>query len=421
MESIIEVKNLEKKYTVGEQQRYVALRDVISAATQRVLQVLKKSESARDVHKNEFWALQDINFEVKKGEVLGIIGRNGAGKSTLLKILSQITPPTTGEIRLRGRVGSLLEVGTGFHPELTGRENIYLNGAILGMRKKEIEKKFDEIVAFSGIDKFLDTPVKRYSSGMYVRLAFAVAAHMEPDILIVDEVLAVGDTEFQKKCLGKMDEITKNQNRTILFVSHNLEAVKNLCTRSIVLDKGRIVFEGDTHDALQAYASMQSDGVVRVNSGVFNKNRRGSGTLSFTQIDILDFGNAQKNIFSVGERVRFKMSYEVYARMKGLHVNVCFFSDKARDLLVTDMRYEIKSEMVEKGDKGSVILEVTLDAIRPGEYILYFWIGDTDAALYGGVSHYDLLDGMVGPIIIKSENNEKTTGIFTLPSKIICQ
>jgi len=190
-----------------------------------------------------FWALSDISFEVKRGEVLGIIGRNGAGKSTLLKIMSRVTTPTKGQIKIRGRVGSLLEVGTGFHPELTGRENIFLNGAILGMTKNEIRKKFDEIVAFAEVEKFIETPVKRYSSGMYVRLAFAVAAHLEPEILIVDEVLAVGDIQFQKKCLGKMGEAAKN-GRTVIFVSHNMASVKALCGRTILLDKGKVVMEG---------------------------------------------------------------------------------------------------------------------------------------------------------------------------------
>jgi lipopolysaccharide transport system ATP-binding protein len=253
MSTIIEVKNVGKKYTVGEQHRYVALRDVMVDATHRMLAFFKKkSRSGESVRTNEFWAVRDVNFEVKKGEVLDH-RRNGAGKSTLLKILSQITPPTTGEIRLRGRVGSLLEVGTGFHPELTGRENIYLNGAILGMRKKEIEAKFDEIVEFAGIGKFLDTPVKRYSSGMYVRLAFAVAAHMEPEILIVDEVLAVGDAEFQKKCLGKMEDVTKKEGRTVIFVSHNMGAVAQLCTRTVVLEGGKVAFVGPTDKAISYY------------------------------------------------------------------------------------------------------------------------------------------------------------------------
>src|SRR5580658_94539 len=201
----------------------------------------------------QFWALDDVSFQVKQGDVLGVIGRNGAGKSTLLKILSQVTLPTSGQIKIKGRIASLLEVGTGFHPELTGRENIFLNGAILGMTKTEIRKKFDEIVAFSEIEDFIDTPVKRYSSGMYVRLAFAVAAHLEPEILIVDEVLAVGDAEFQKKCLGKMHDVATNEGRTILFVTHNMAAVRALCSRAVLFTKGRITLEGAPREIVAAH------------------------------------------------------------------------------------------------------------------------------------------------------------------------
>ena len=206
----------------------------------------------------EFWALKDVSFEVQEGEVLGIIGRNGAGKSTLLKILSRITEPTSGRVTLRGRVASLLEVGTGFHPELTGRENIFLNGAVLGMSRAEIRKKFDEIVAFAEIDKFIDTPVKRYSSGMYVRLAFAVAAHLEPEILIVDEVLAVGDAEFQKKCLGKMNEVSRRDGRTVLFVSHNMEPLLKLCDRGILLNSGQLTEIGPVSEVISAYLGKPS-------------------------------------------------------------------------------------------------------------------------------------------------------------------
>jgi len=253
---IIEVKNISKKYKIThERGGYIALRDVLTNIIKRPFSYLKtKARSVAGLEKKEdFWALKDVNFTVNKGEVIGIIGRNGAGKSTLLKILSQITPPTEGEIILRGRVGSLLEVGTGFHPELTGRENIFLNGAILGMPRKEIAKKFDKIVEFAGIEKFLDTPVKYYSSGMYVRLAFSVAAHMEPDILIVDEVLAVGDAEFQKKCLGKMEEVTHEEGRTIIFVSHNLEAIQQLCKKTILLEKGRVSLFGNTDEVIDHY------------------------------------------------------------------------------------------------------------------------------------------------------------------------
>jgi lipopolysaccharide transport system ATP-binding protein len=257
-ETIIHVENLGKKYIIGHQkaERYVALRDVIAngarSLSRRLLQ--SKQEKQNTTHE-EFWALKDVSFEVKQGDRVGIIGRNGAGKSTLLKILSRITEPTTGSIRIRGRVASLLEVGTGFHPELTGRENIYLNGAILGMSRREIRRKFDEIVAFAEVEKFLDTPVKRYSSGMYVRLAFAVAAHLEPEILIVDEVLAVGDAAFQKKCLGKMEDVATNEGRTVLFVSHNMAAIKKLCRQAAYFQQGRLNAWGNVESISMLYES----------------------------------------------------------------------------------------------------------------------------------------------------------------------
>jgi len=245
----IQVENLSKMYeiTVGKY-RHDTLRDQISDSVRSLFQRNGRSNGQRET----FWALKDVSFEVKPGEVLGIIGRNGAGKSTLLKLLSRITEPTSGRAEIRGRVASLLEVGTGFNGELTGRENIYLNGAILGMKKAEIDRKFDEIVEFSGVEKFIDTPVKRYSSGMYVRLAFGVAAHLEPEILIVDEVLAVGDANFQKKCLTRMQNVAK-EGRTVLFVSHNMPAVTRLCGRAILLDGGRIVEDGSTHKAVSTY------------------------------------------------------------------------------------------------------------------------------------------------------------------------
>lgn len=256
MEPIIQVKNIGKKYKITHRRAgYVTLRDTLTNIFKSPFSFLKykTKEIVGLDKKEEIWALKEINFTAEKGEVIGIIGRNGAGKSTLLKILSQITPPTTGEIRINGTVGSLLEVGTGFHPELTGRENILLNGAILGMQKKEIVEKFDDIVKFAGVEKFIDTPVKYYSSGMYVRLAFSVAAHMETDILIVDEVLAVGDADFQKKCLGKMEEITRKEGRTILFVSHNMTLIKQLCKKTILLSKGKIKKAGQTDEVIKEY------------------------------------------------------------------------------------------------------------------------------------------------------------------------
>jgi lipopolysaccharide transport system ATP-binding protein len=253
-DSIITIENLSKHYYLGHLDHGEGFRHLIEEAVRNPWQWLKDRSRNLNAVREEFWALKDVGFDIKRGEVVGIIGRNGAGKSTLLKILSRITEPTTGRISIKGRVASLLEVGTGFHIELTGRENIFLNGAILGMSKAEITRKFDEIVAFSEIEKFLDTPVKRYSSGMYVRLAFAVAAHLEPEILIVDEVLAVGDAAFQKKCLGKMQEVSRSEGRTVIFVSHNIAAVMQLTTRGVVLDKGRVSFNGPTEQAVEHYA-----------------------------------------------------------------------------------------------------------------------------------------------------------------------
>ncbi|MFY4728946.1 ABC transporter ATP-binding protein [Nitrospira sp. BLG_2] len=271
----IAVEGLSKKYLIGHQREpYTALRDVLTNGAKRFASRLLHpfSTPEDDVTHETFWALKDVNFTIQQGDRVGIIGRNGAGKSTLLKILSRITEPTSGRMRIRGRVSSLLEVGTGFHPELTGRENIFLNGAVLGMRRAEIVRKFDEIVAFAEVEQFLDTPVKRYSSGMYIRLAFAVAAHLEPEIFIVDEVLAVGDIQFQRKCLGKMEDVGK-EGRTVLFVSHNMAAVNQLCTKGLLIDKGRISAEGAVENILGQY--IQS-GVVNRSHTFVNRTREDS-------------------------------------------------------------------------------------------------------------------------------------------------
>jgi lipopolysaccharide transport system ATP-binding protein len=257
---IIRVEGLGKRYFIGnnKQERYVALRDVISSKANRFKQRLAGQSVVKPSEKQEFWALKDVSFEIEQGDRIGIIGRNGAGKSTLLKVLSRITEPTSGTIHIRGKVASLLEVGTGFHPELTGQENIYLNGSLLGMSRIEIKKKIDEIVDFSGVEKFLDTPVKRYSSGMYVRLAFSVAAHLEPEILIVDEVLAVGDAQFQKKCLGKMNEVGEG-GRTVIFVSHNMGAIQYLCRSVILLSEGQIKAAGKTDSIIEKYLQINPE------------------------------------------------------------------------------------------------------------------------------------------------------------------
>jgi lipopolysaccharide transport system ATP-binding protein len=259
-DSMISVEGVSKRYLIGHQLADTTLRDRISRGFRSAVSALRPGRRpSRTVE--EFWALKDVSFEIARGQVMGIVGRNGAGKSTLLKILSRITEPTAGRIRMRGRVASLLEVGTGFHPELTGRENVFLNGAILGMYRSEIVRKFDEIVAFSEVERFLDTPVKFYSSGMYVRLAFAIAAHLEPDILIVDEVLAVGDAQFQKKCLSKVSEVTRTGERTVLFVSHNSAALQSICSSGIWLTQGKLTFQGPINECLAAYLKTGSQSI----------------------------------------------------------------------------------------------------------------------------------------------------------------
>jgi len=313
MTSIIEVKNLSKKYKIGEQQPYLTLRDSLANLAKNPFQKIKAGLS-----KDEFWALKDINFTVEQGEVLGIIGRNGAGKSTLLKILSRITPPTTGEIVLRGRVGSLLEVGTGFQQELTGRENIFLNGAILGMTQREIKRKFDEIVDFAEVEKFIDTPVKHYSSGMYMRLAFSIAAHLDSEILIVDEVLAVGDVEFQKKCLGKMDEISKKQKKTIIFVSHNMSALKKLCDRGIYLDKGVKESEGTIDELVSTYT----------NSSGIKANFK---PIKIPEIDVvlkkLTINSQNKGKVYPGQPVNIDIKLESQRELQGMGIQVMISHD----------------------------------------------------------------------------------------------
>jgi lipopolysaccharide transport system ATP-binding protein len=308
---IIEIRGVGKRYNINHiSGRYVALRDVIMNILRSPFKFLKKK--AREIAgmeiKEEFWALKDVTANIYKGEVVGIIGPNGSGKSTLLKILTGITPPTEGEIIMQGKVASLLEVGTGFHPELTGRENIFLNGAIIGMSRKEITKKFDEIVTFSGVEKFIDTPVKYYSSGMYVRLAFSVAAHMEPDILLVDEVLAVGDAEFQKKCIGKMEEVTKQAGRTILFVSHNMSAIKQLCNKCILLENGQVKMFGNTSDVVDFYISQ----ISRLNSIPLKerRDRRGNQELKITDCYLKGRDDKKTNQVISGESTTIVFEYE---------------------------------------------------------------------------------------------------------------
>ncbi|MDO9579644.1 MAG: ABC transporter ATP-binding protein [Bacteroidales bacterium] len=322
---VIKVQNLSKRYRIGAREGYKTFRetlvDSIKAPFRRIANIGKPVPEAEII-----WALKDVSFEVKKGEVLGIIGRNGAGKTTLLKILSRITEPTEGRIELKGKVGSLLEVGTGFHPELTGHENIYLYGAILGMDRYEITRKFDEIVAFAEIEKFIDTPVKRYSSGMYMRLAFAVAAHMETEILLVDEVLAVGDAEFQKKCLGKMDDVAR-EGRTVLFVSHNMGTIENICGWGILLESGKIISKGDIHSVVSDYLS---DDFSSGHKSLQNCKRLGNGKIQIINSHLESSDGEVIQVAKSGEPVVFCFEYENHECKPNERVSFSFgvYTDK---------------------------------------------------------------------------------------------
>jgi lipopolysaccharide transport system ATP-binding protein len=331
---IIRVENLSKKYIVNHRQEgYTTFRDAMTNGARSLTQALfnRKNPNPFNSADEEFWALKDVNFDIQQGDRVGIIGRNGAGKSTLLKVLSRITEPTSGSIRIKGRVASLLEVGTGFHPELTGRENVFLNGAILGMSKAEIKRKFDEIVAFAEVERFLDTPVKRYSSGMYVRLAFAVAAHMEPEILIVDEVLAVGDVQFQKKCLGKMGQVA-SEGRTVFFVSHQMGAISSLCDKVIYLKGGEVEASGKTEDIIKLYFSevlqnkIEDLNQLRVSG--FGKQTK------FTDIQLV----AQEKTLKFGQPIQYELTLVSDVERQGLSIGSSFFNSSGACVgtLITD-------------------------------------------------------------------------------------
>jgi lipopolysaccharide transport system ATP-binding protein len=412
MKPIIRVQNVSKKYLIGARQNVpVTLREVLTDAARSPLKNLKRGGRPAN---EDFWALKDVNFEVQPGEVVGIIGRNGAGKSTLLKILSRIAEPTTGRIELYGRVGSLLEVGTGFHPELTGRENVYLNGSILGMKRKEIASKFDEIVAFAEIDRFLDTPVKRYSSGMYVRLAFAVAAHFEPEILIVDEVLAVGDAAFQKKCLGKMDEVS-SQGRTVLFVSHSLSAVQKLCSRTIIINEGKVIADCPTSEGLRTYNRLVR--AVTEETSLGNRLARGcSGAVRFTKIAIEDCDGNERWDFKMGDTIRIKMSYRVFETVPDLSVYFAFQVGLSNEMLTNVGRVISASELV-AGHSGTAIFEFPDISLRPGEYSPYFWLGSSSGSPFDVV---DDLSASFPPITISSNDPDPRLrlGYFSIPAQV---
>jgi len=426
---VIKAENLGKMYTIGhnaENGRYVALRDVLMQNARTLWNKTKDLATGKPIIQGdtleEVWALKDVSFEIRRGEAVGIIGRNGAGKSTLLKVLSRITEPSTGRVTIKGRVASLLEVGTGFHPELSGRENIYMNGTILGMTRKEIKRKFDEIIAFAEVEKYLDTPVKRYSSGMYVRLAFAVAAHLEPEILVVDEVLAVGDSAFQDKCLGKMDTIAQG-GRTVLFVSHNMKAIRNLCSRCVLLDQGVSICDDSTDIVLAKYNELLRKRKFDVNTGSGDyKTRRGERLIRLTNIEVEDIQGNKRFNFQMGETIRFKLSYSLIKDLDGVKVAIAFYSGMTKDF-ITSIEHVLTKEKVLSGTQGVVVIELKDICFLPGEYPLYFYA----SSYLNCRASSDIVDDATAPLVISAGDKDlysnidlrNAVGYFAIPSEVI--
>jgi len=366
VKTAIRVEGISKSYRIGADRQKARRRSLKAKAWDLVKAPLRHIQQGAALGRTEnFWALKDIRFEVTPGEVLGIIGRNGAGKSTLLKILSRITVPTEGRARLRGRVGSLLEVGTGFHPELTGRENVFLNGAILGMSRSEIKRKYDQIVDFAGIDGFLDTPVKRYSSGMRVRLAFAVAAHLDPEILLIDEVLAVGDVEFQKRCLGKMQDVAAH-GRTVLFVSHNMTAVQNLCTRGIVLRRGSLAVDASIEEAVQEYLGYLNDTAKEAFTN--NPERRGDGQVHLTGGRILDEFSRPATSLVAGKPATIEFTYSNPGKAQQAFVYFTIFNHLG--VAAVHCTTEITGDVLNVGGQGTLACHIERMALPLGQYLV---------------------------------------------------
>lgn len=407
----IKVENLSKAYQLGDIGTGTISRDLerwfarIRGKEDPFLRIGETNDRSKKGESDIVWSLKDLNFEIEQGDAVGIIGRNGAGKSTLLKILSKVTAPTTGKISGNGRIASLLEVGTGFHPELTGRENIFLNGAILGMRKKEIARKLDEIVDFAGIERYLDTPVKRYSSGMYVRLAFAVAAHLESEILIVDEVLAVGDAEFQKKCLGKMGDISKGEGRTVLFVSHNMDAVMNLCKSGIVLNNGQLGFSGTAASSIDYY---QSNGLNSIQSWT---KKESAYQPHFSHIDCQLIGTQPE--------LTLQINFKTNSQTASPSAFVVFGIKGSLGGTIMEAIPSLKPFVTFNGTEMTYRCEVKLIGFIPGTYSIYAWLGASEA------ENYDWQDNILSFEITQAPMAERTfpysprTGFLVAPSQLV--
>jgi lipopolysaccharide transport system ATP-binding protein len=390
----IRAEGLSKRYKVGKQEKYRTLRDTLA---QCVTNPFKRKPNGNSQGEDSIWAIKDLSFEIKHGDVVGIIGRNGAGKSTLLKVLSRITDPTKGRAEIFGRVGSLLEVGTGFHPELTGRENIFLNGAILGMRRVEILSKFDEIVAFSEIEKFLDTPVKHYSTGMYVRLAFAIAAHLEPEILIVDEVLAVGDLAFQKKCIGKMNDVSR-AGRTVLFVSHNMAAIENLCRHGIVLAGGKLVFDGTIKDASAYYfnslaPACNPDGHVFDLSNARDRISRVGKLLK--KVELYTEGNQPVNEgVRIGDRLKVRIHFDLPSPTTRFNIGLGFNNAFGQRIFTAHSLFEAERSDEEQVGAQIFVCDIPSFTLTQGTYTARLWldIANTEADLIEDAVRVDVIE-----------------------------
>jgi lipopolysaccharide transport system ATP-binding protein len=411
MTKSIQVENISKSYRLGKMNQDNMLREHLVN--------LLKNPFARDTNSGEIlWALKDVSFSIEEGEVVGIIGRNGAGKSTLLKVLSKITFPTSGRVQVCGRVASLLEVGTGFHEELTGRENIYLNGSILGMKKSEVEAKLDAIIGFAGVERFIDTPIKRYSSGMRLRLGFAVAAHLEPDVLIIDEVLAVGDAGFQKKCLSVMQDLRKG-GRTVLFVSHNMAAVENLCSRGIWIDSGKVRQDGSTHQIIESYMSTfsESQDSVADLSGV--ESRSGSGLIRYTGMAFLtlDEPSQPQPLTRSGDSVRLRFFYQ--AKKTIPHPSFGFRLHTELGTLVTDTstwHHSLDIPEIAPGD-GYLDLEVEFLNLLPGRYGFSLWITGIGGHVYDGIEHCASIEVGLANIYRSGKEIDQRSGIVYFPQR----
>jgi lipopolysaccharide transport system ATP-binding protein len=412
----IEADGLSKRYRIAAARPRVSVGGAENGTRSALADVWERvRDSARRGAEETLWALNDVSFAIRPGEVVGIIGRNGAGKSTLLKLLGRITRPTSGHAVVRGRIGTLLEVGTGFHPELTGRENIFLSGAIAGMRKHEIRQKFDDIVDFAEMAQFLEVPVKRYSSGMYVRLAFAVAAHLEPDILLIDEVLAVGDAAFQKKCLSRMEEASQNA-RTVLFISHNLAAIRQLCPRCILIDHGQVVQDGPTPDVLRRYNDLLSHLEVDENTNLRDRLNRSTGSVRFTDVSVENSTGDKKWDFRAGEIVRLRATYRVFEDVPNLRFFFALESPTHYETITT-VSEVVSTSPLAAGTSYSIVVELPEIDLRAGDYGVRFWLGTADGR------SYDILttqQGSFPPLTIWSDNTDPflATGYLSIRARL---